>query len=673
MGGNATSSGIYFQTLLVSKALASMLPIKLSLADLNLGSADEFAIDVAAETEDFIDDIRIRTCSRTLYIQAKTNLSFSESRGSVMMKVMEQFVEQNRTAGGKDELVLCVSTNCSKAVTSRLRELLDSLRQADGSVLDSWSKQKKADEKKLRGLVESAYYSRFRIACTSEEYHRLIRKMYVRVHDDSVDSATAQISWASGFLLERSELWNRLYTQAQKLCSNRGRISVGQLRKYFPEYAANIDSETDTHDSLPEIIPSGREVLLLETSVGPRICVLPRFDQEGQLVFETRNGHAFYNGDDLGAIILRGSSAESFKLGLTSPGAPLEHFVKAFKRGVRNELEKGEDLFPAAVAHSNRIKELFEGAENLYVCLNCGQSTTAGSNYLVEFDEGGLLAVGLLHPRCVDGRYRILGRWEDERFDPATILRRNEIDKFIACLVPADELSGQLFKLYYPRVAPPVEVEWGPLNLGLPLGEFAVVFESATIKEVYYRDLSNRIVSTTRESATDLHDYLLACLEDGDGDHLAISLGNPGEDHHGYNAYGYSRELNAQQQYNLEKVQGVKVIRLPQVIPQKFERFQFWAPLFVLIRNGNYIEIGNMRVVYSDPSTIDSQIAGLLTDVAGVDTLLVEDDQEFERRFGEWITKGNGVIVDPRVVGGRLTEGQIICDPTRFQGSAATR
>lgn len=665
MGGNATSAGVTFQSILCTKALATMLPLGLNLADLNLSARNERAVEVAAETSDFVDDLRIITPERTIYVQAKTTLSLSSSPSSELMKVVKQFVKQNRTATESDELVLCVSTDASRRVTSTLRKVLESIRTAGEVNSITWSKEKKQVERSLRALVERAYEDCFKIPCAEEEYLRLLKKMHVRVHVNSGEDAARQINLANKKRLSSAELWGRLHPLALGLANERNTFTRDQLRVFFHDIPFEVDNEPDKtafRSLVPEVIPCGREFLLLDTASGLHLYALPRFDKKGRLLFKTSCGRALYKGEDLGEIILRGSSMESLNLGVGSPAALRKLAAGNLAVAVTDRLHSGEDLYPVAVARSNQLKHWMETKDDLYRCLKCGHPTSAGLNYLAEFDEGGCVEIGLVHPHCSLRNYRILGVWSDTRFSEQTLLSCQEVDNFSARLFKKDKLIGQYFKVDYPDKLPTVTIEWAPGNLGLPRGEYAVALVSETGKRVYYRDYSNKVVMTIRGDAETLRQNLIEHLSSNDEDFYALTESE---------AYDWSRSLRNQGLYEYERITEVSLVELSDVLRRKWNSFNYWAPLFVLTRNDNYVELNGKRVLYSNPFEIDAQVANLLgSNVSGLDLIPIEQDSDFDDRFCDWFLERHSVVVDPVVEGGELCEGYVITVPEDLDTSA---
>ncbi|MBR0840482.1 ATP-binding protein [Bradyrhizobium liaoningense] len=144
-GGNATSSGVLFESGVASYFGAAML------AERNIDRFPDMApsapVVVRMETEAPVDDILVETnAGGFIFIQAKTRIEFASSSDSPFAKTVEQFVRQwlvcasgsgdrhwNRPLDqARDRLVLAVGPAASNGIKTDLKRALEAKR-AQGS------------------------------------------------------------------------------------------------------------------------------------------------------------------------------------------------------------------------------------------------------------------------------------------------------------------------------------------------------------------------------------------------------------------------------------------------------------------------------------------------------------------------------------------------------------
>ena len=140
-GGNATSSGVLFQSGVASYFGAAML------AEKNIDRFSDLPpatpVVVRMETEAPVDDILVETnAGGFLFIQAKTRIEFATGSGSPFAKTVEQFVRQwlvcasgsgdrrwNRPLDqARDRLVLAVGPASSNGIKTDLKRALEAKR-----------------------------------------------------------------------------------------------------------------------------------------------------------------------------------------------------------------------------------------------------------------------------------------------------------------------------------------------------------------------------------------------------------------------------------------------------------------------------------------------------------------------------------------------------------------
>jgi len=140
-GGNATSSGVLFQSSVASYFGAAML------AEKNIDRFSDLTgampVVVRMETEAPVDDILVETnAGGFIFVQAKTRVEFSTGPASPFAKTIEQFVRQwlvcaagsgdrqwNRPLDqARDRIVLAVGPASSNGIKADLKRALEAKR-----------------------------------------------------------------------------------------------------------------------------------------------------------------------------------------------------------------------------------------------------------------------------------------------------------------------------------------------------------------------------------------------------------------------------------------------------------------------------------------------------------------------------------------------------------------
>jgi hypothetical protein len=197
-GGNATSSGVLFQSSVASYFGAAML------AEKNIDRFSDLTgampVVVRMETEAPVDDILVETnAGGFIFVQAKTRVEFSTGPASPFGKTIEQFVRQwlvcaagsgdrqwNRPLDqARDRLVLAVGPASSNGIKADLKRALEAKRAQATAPLPQ-DQQSALD--RLTSTIDEIWRTSSATPPTSENITALIRLIDVLVFDfDSAD------------------------------------------------------------------------------------------------------------------------------------------------------------------------------------------------------------------------------------------------------------------------------------------------------------------------------------------------------------------------------------------------------------------------------------------------------------------------------------------------------
>jgi hypothetical protein len=192
-GGNATSSGVLFQSGVASYFGAAML------AEKNIDRFSDLTgtvpVVVRMETEAPVDDILIETnAGGFIFVQAKTRVEFSTGPASPFAKTVEQFVRQwlvcaagsgdrhwNRPLDQtRDRLVLAVGPASSNGIKADLKRALEAKRAQASAPLPQ---DQQAALDRLTSTIDEIWRTSSATPPTSEHITGLVRLIDVLVFD----------------------------------------------------------------------------------------------------------------------------------------------------------------------------------------------------------------------------------------------------------------------------------------------------------------------------------------------------------------------------------------------------------------------------------------------------------------------------------------------------------
>lgn len=636
MGGNATGSGMQFQAKLGALALATMLPARFTLELLQLADVPERAIEVAMETSDAIDDLRIKTSKRQIFVQAKTNLSVTKRPNSEFRKVIDQFVRQHAYSRSEDHFVLIVSSDAGSRVKLDLKKVLDSMRSNQWTEVNTWTKSEKEVAEVLRESIEDSHRMQFNASLRESELYELIAKIWVFEQAKTAEKQRNLLELYLPVNAVTESLWERLYATAEELIRNRMAVTRDGIANRFPELNWNEEAEDlNLRGSIPTFIPAGCEFLLADCGGNLSLMALPRYADDGKQIVSVSDSTLLFKGEEICTVLARGASLRSLAIAMDAiqSATGIRFNGELF---AHNYLTGSENLNDSARARSASLRAILKQGPDFSVCLMCGNSTKANGSLLAEFD-GEASAIGLVHRGCLDGSVRVQGYWEDERFPVDTVIDLELLDRFEQLCDSSGETAIHGYQRCYPQTGM-VNAEWTPENLGHRRGPYVLQLVTAGGDVGYYCDNTQKTISTTKEDAEKLAAGFRKQLNSGSSNYFA--LGDDG-------TYGFVKELEAAGSQKREKVTDIVVKREPYFTRQWESQLRFWTPLLYPLEHGEPVQINERRVLFSCPEKVDRFIKANHNNVSAVTLWLIETDAMFDRLFSNSLFDGGELIIDP--------------------------
>ena len=191
MSGRATSAGIVFQSE-VGAYLAALIISERPLSRLS-DTLPGKPLKIFMETQSAVDDVNIVTDVGMVYVQAKTNLSVSESIKSEFYSVVDQFVRQYRDGVTnlltkrqmdtyKDRLVLAVGENAPSTVRNDLRIALDRNRTGAATALPA---NLKNPLEMMTKNIQAVWLQKSGIAISEQDLNNILKMSVVVMLDAS--------------------------------------------------------------------------------------------------------------------------------------------------------------------------------------------------------------------------------------------------------------------------------------------------------------------------------------------------------------------------------------------------------------------------------------------------------------------------------------------------------
>ncbi len=656
-GGAATNTGIDYQQRLAAYFLIQMLLDIESLSGIGLDGVHSIT-EVSFESSAYVDDMVVKTTTGNLYVQAKRNISMSDSSDSEFRKTVHQFVNQFLLdPSGGHKFVLATSSGSSSKIKQELRKILESVRLNDTGFKDNPLNQSEEDVyTKVKNCISTSYQEIINEDIADTTITDILRKMYVAIAD--VQQGMPLEGAILTILTSKSRVKPELFFSATislalSLASSRQSINKFGLESKLGNYIGTLTPEKK-HSVVQDFfkiemsagkISSGREVLLVESFIDGQdflIVELIRFDDSGN-----KNVKFHKNLCEL----LDGSTLKVLSRAATFSGIEryLEERADEFKDKKIGVLPKNteEDIenSPFALAYGDYCEGIRKGNDQPLICLHCGNSISENGAPFVEVDEiGAEHSLGLVHKKCISPLDRVLGDIKAQVFDEYDYLKDFDYKTWFEFLQTGQAMFGSLEG----KLNQVMFMGWNPEGHGEFKGNYCVKInlEDGSSKYVHHR---SKVVRETLESATERADYLNMQFEKSriKGDPSCYTSKNET-----FSSYSLAMKMKDADEECIECI-NAEAVKYTLAIEKAYDRFSnYYAPLFILLdlKNGQPIVVENTIFLLNNPLKLMPYITNWFK--AGIDLPeykieILKSDHEFDSFLSRYLKKGIQIVANP--------------------------
>lgn len=256
MGIQPTNAGIDFQQRVSAWFIICMLfqvDIE-NVLNLNINSSIK---DITFESNDKIDDLVITSNNnRKIYMQMKRTINLSESEGSELYSVCEQFVNQYLQNDIDDfAYILVTSKNSSNNISETLRRLLEGIRTANSFLI---TKEFNKNEQDVFGKIDRVIKQIYLILVLQNQQIDLLFNLKNEIQDNKLylmellrfnETGKKELRYEEPYFLTLSNgiKLELVYRSATKQGIERF-ISSKEYKDRFEEYAVVYIESNDTDD-----------------------------------------------------------------------------------------------------------------------------------------------------------------------------------------------------------------------------------------------------------------------------------------------------------------------------------------------------------------------------------------------------------------------------------------
>jgi hypothetical protein len=471
-GGAAASAGIDFQHRVAALVMAYMIA---GLKDFDaLGLLRESDVrELQFESQAEIDDLVLVTQGRSIFVQTKRSLSFSDAIDSKFSSVLRQFVRQSLIGGNQnDAYVIATTPHASGRIIRDLRKLTDAVRfNETGSRKNPMTKL----EQRVLATTRTLLAHHFEVEQGTRASEGWLDGVFARIYVAplSVEKGGAHEATAFAWLAARSAidyrtLWAFLLTLAMSLAARRlsiDRSALDQRVSHYLKQANDPARQTESRILKIQLITPlsvGREIVLVDAKEVPQIrpqepvdylvFELFRFNQDGNRRMEFREGKVHFLSGPVYEVLHRAAT-------LTGMRRFVERDTRFARHGVvAAHYDFDPDDTPAARAFREYCEQRLTTAANLLECIACGDPISDDEVPLIEIDEAGHPHdIGHVHGRCLRPTHRVIGILDSALFRQYQHVRDFDYEGWFQLLQHGQEFSramgvpNQVMPLYWVR------------------------------------------------------------------------------------------------------------------------------------------------------------------------------------------------------------------------------
>lgn len=666
MGGAATNSGINYQ----QRIAALILAAQYSEFDLSptFGTDQKLLVEsVHFETDDPIDDLKIKCKNESLYLQVKRSLSMQTDEGTDLYKSVDQFVEQYiKDSTANDHFILVTSPQSSRPITQDLSRITESIRLNDASFQDNpLNESEQATFEKFKRLFNELYQRRTKQKATEIQFVEFAKKVYISIVDiekGKPDERVALILLESEKLIDSVLVWKMLIANCLEYGRKRQSVNSQSLKEILDRYKTErTQTDPNAEDPLEELLktaiiqkgkfPVAKEVLLIE-SISDKadylITEIFRFTDDGKIK------HKFQGNK----IKLRGTDEEWTLIHRTATFAGMERFISENVDNLpleriaiipANDIDDAEDT-EAAELHRKFLTNLQDQTKNILKCLHCDKALDPNNSILIEVDDLDTKpALGAVHKKCIRVIDRVIGTTalpeNDKRED---YLRNFDYKDWARLMMKGQGMMNQLRESTALRGREKI-LSWSSDNKEFREFSYCIKFtlSDGSTTHMFDRGRIHRFSKPDAEEAKKK-------LED------SIAKGKEENNPEGYTSrnnvfgnYNQLLELKDPDEAILE-IESVEIDRYSKLLEKRDEHIYFYAPICILrdIEDESIINIGNAVPLISDPLTFQQVFdswrnIGLELELDQVELKIIRSDREFDEYMRNFFAEGMMPIIDP--------------------------
>lgn len=454
-GGSATNSGVDFQ-----QRVAAFFALSMGLnLDCSTALGYEKSIKtkkISFETSDYIDDIKLAHKSSITYIQAKRQLSLSESQNSDFFKTIEQFYNQHENSQNpKDSYALITTGDSSKKIITELKKITKSLRLNIDALADNpLSLSESETLQKIQKIVRAVASKNQKAIISDEEINNLLKKTHVITMDleqgGSYESAFLT-SIACQLSTQPELLWSHIISKCLDWSKNRQSISFIEMKDLLEKFIKNPQQVEPERDNFfhfafdPENfkICSGREVILIESGVKKNeiaLIELERFDSNGGFYLKFIEDSIILSNGERYKLYGRAATIKgAARLFQNIPGSSSKTLLLHDAASI-----SAVDNSQIAVAYSEKIRSLIMNSTEVSKCIHCGDGLSHDMTFVEIQEEGLPFDTGAIHRNCRRPTDRVLGVGSNPGIDLFPELKNFDYKKWFTLLPESQALWGSL-------------------------------------------------------------------------------------------------------------------------------------------------------------------------------------------------------------------------------------
>ncbi|WP_417874031.1 hypothetical protein [Xanthomarina gelatinilytica] len=666
MGGAATNSGINYQQRVAAMVLAAQYTgFDLSWA---FGTAQKLVVEsVYFETDDPIDDLKVKCENQILFLQIKRTLTLQTAEGTDLFKSIDQFVKQYiESSSTIDCFVLVTSPQSSRSVTQDLNKITESIRLNDTSFhANPLNETERLTFNKFKTLFNDLYEKKAMKKPSEDQFVDFSKKVYISIIDiekGKPDERVALVLLEGEKLIDSSLVWKMLIANCLEYGRKRQSINLTYLKEILDRYRNEKPKLSSTSDDAIEDLlktaisqkgrfPVAKEVLLIESftdNADYLITELYRFTEDGQIKHRFQgNKIKLRDSDDEWTLIYRAATFAGVERYISENIDNLEKNRIAIIPA--NDIDRVEDS-EAAKLHRNFLSNLQNQNKDILKCLHCDKIIDPQGSVLIEVDDMDTKpAIGAVHIKCVRVVDRVLGTIglpKDSKKNE--YLPNFDYKEWARLMLKGQGMMNQLREIVALQGREKV-ISWSSENKEFRDYSYCIKFtlSDGSTRHMFDRGKIHRFAKLDAEETEEQFKGLIA---KGKKEKKPIGYTSKNVVYGSYNELLQLKDTDE----SILEIESVAIDKYSKLLEKRDEHIHFYAPICILrdIEDESIINIGNGVPLISDPLTfrqiLDSwQKAGIDLQLEKIELKIIRSDTEFDGYMRSFFADGMMPIVDP--------------------------